>query len=236
MNVPESPAARLASGWAGIPTHSPAATSLTKSEYAYTQLRRSILENELAAGTVLDQEPLARSLGVSTTPVREALRRLEAEHLVVSRAHRETVVAPVTPEFVEEIFQIRLALDPLAAELATVRATEDDLALIASFRPGPPGRATGVERFHFSRHLHRAIYTACGNTRLVEILEQLWDVSDRRRFATLKSQRAIAASHTEHVQIIDAVLARDAARVRKLMLEHVDNNRAAISDGLGHAC
>lgn len=231
MNVPESLTARLAGSWANSAPH-----ALTKSEYVYAHLRRSILENELTAGTVLDQEPLARELGVSTTPVREALRRLEAERLVVSRAHRETVVASVSQAFVEEIYQIRLALDPLAAELATQLATSDQLDLIASFRPGPPGRATGLERFHFSRHLHRAIYSSCGNSRLVDILEQLWDVSDRQRFATLKSQRAMAASHTEHVRIIDAVLNRDAPLARSLMHEHVFNSGSAMSNKLDDAC
>lgn len=231
MNVPVSLTARLAGSWATSGPH-----ALTKSEYAYAHLRRSILENELTAGTVLDQEPLARELGVSTTPVREALRRLEAEHLVVSRAHRETVVAPVTQAFIEEIYQIRLAMDPLAAELATQLASDEQLAFIASFRPGPPGRATALERFHFSRHLHRAIYSACGNGRLVDILEQLWDVSDRQRFATLKSQRAMAASHTEHVRIIDAVLARDSALARNLMHEHVLNSGSAMSDKLDDRC
>lgn len=231
MNVPESLAERLAGSWAGS-----APQALTKSEYAYVRLRRSILENELTAGTVLDQEPLAKELGVSTTPVREALRRLEAEHLVVSRAHRETVVAPVTQAFVDEIYQIRLALDPLAAGLATQLATDEQLANIASFRPGPPSRSTGLERFHFSRHLHRAIYSACGNNRLVDILEQLWDVSDRRRFSVLKSQKAVAASHTEHVRIIDAVLDRDAELASKLMHEHVRNSGTAITDELGDGC
>ena len=231
MKVPETPASHLAEGWAGT-----TARALTKSQFVYAELRRSILENELTPGTILDQEPLARGLGVSTSPVREALRRLEAEHLVVSHAHRETVVAALTPKFIDEVFQVRLALDPLAAELATQRASEEELGHISSFRPGPPGKATAVERFHFSRHLHRAIYVACGNSQMIEILEQLWDTSDRRRFATLKSRRAMAASHSEHVRIIDAVLARDSALVRDLMLEHLNNTRAAMTDGLADQC
>lgn len=231
MKVPELSSARLSGAWAGT-----TARSLTKSEFVYSELRRSILENELTAGTVLDQEPLARGLGVSTTPVREALRRLEAEHLVVSRPHKETIVAAVTPQFIDEVYQVRLALDPLAAELATQRATEVQLSTIASFRSGPPGRATAVERFHFSRHFHRSIYVACGNSQMIEILEQLWDTSDRRRFATLKSHRAIAISHIEHVHIIDAILGRDAELVGNLMREHLENTRAAMTAGLDNQC
>lgn len=71
---------------------------------------------------------------------------------------------------------------------------------------------------------------------MIEILEQLWDTSDRRRFATLKSRRAMAASHSEHVRIIDAVLARDSALVRDLMLKHLNNTRAAMTDGLADQC
>lgn len=230
MSVPEIPTSLIES-WAG--SDSPART---KSEIVYARLRRSILENELEAGTVLDQAPLAKSLGVSPTPVREALRRLEAERLVISEAHRESVVAPVTSEFVAEIYQVRLALDPLAARLAASKATQEQMDRIAAFRSGAPAKATAVERFHFSRHLHRAIYSASGNSRLVDILEQLWDVSDRRRFATLKSRQAVSTSHDEHVRIIDAILARDEATAETLMYGHVRSTHDAIAEGLGPRC
>jgi DNA-binding GntR family transcriptional regulator len=230
MSVPEN-VVSIEESWAG--SGSPART---KSEIVYARLRRSILENELEAGTVLDQGPLARSLGVSPTPVREALRRLEAERLVVSEAHRESVVAPVTAEFVAEIYQVRLALDPLAARLAATQASQEQLDSISSFREGPPKGSTAIERFHFSRHLHRAIYSASGNSRLVDILEQLWDVSDRRRFATLKSRRAVGTSQNEHVRIIDAILARDHATAEDLMYQHVRSTHDAITDRLGPRC
>lgn len=231
MSVPETQSTRVPEAWAG--SSNPART---KSEIVYAHLRRSILQNELEAGTVLDQAPLARALGVSPTPVREALRRLEAEHLVVNRAHHESIVAPVTQGFVEEIYLIRLALDPLSARLAAENATADQLTTIASYRSGAPSSSSRVERFHFSRHLHRAVYSSSGNSRLVSILEQLWDVSDRRRFSTLKSTRAGNASHEEHVHIIDAILARDGATAHDLMYRHVKTTHDAIRDGLEEGC
>lgn len=231
MSDPEPQVVRLGEAWGG--SSSP---GRTKSEIVYGQLRRRILENELEAGTTLDQERLARELGVSVTPVREALRRLEAERLVVSEAHRESVVAPVTREFVEEIYQVRLALDPLAARLAALNATDEQLATIESFRAGPPEDATDIERFHFPRHLHRAIYSASGNGRLIDILEQLWDASDRRRYAEYKGRGFRSKSQRQHGQIIDAVLARDADAAAEIMWDHVSSTHSSIVVGLGDNC
>lgn len=231
MSIPEPQTTRVPEAWAG-----PSDPARTKSEVVYARLRRSILQNELEAGTVLDQAPLARALGVSPTPVREALRRLEAEHLVINRAHRESIVTPVTQGFVEEIYQIRLALDPLSARLAAENATPEQLGTIASYRNGAPQGASRIERFHFSRHLHRAVYSSSGNNRLVSILEQLWDVSDRRRFSALKSAKSRSASHEEHLHIIDAILARDGATAQDLMYRHVKSTHDAIRDGLERGC
>ncbi len=85
---------------------------LSKSEWAYRTVRAMILSGELEPGTSIDQQALAAQLGVSTTPLREGLRRLEAEYYVISQDHREMLVTPMTLEDVEGIYEVRLELDP----------------------------------------------------------------------------------------------------------------------------
>jgi DNA-binding GntR family transcriptional regulator len=169
----------------------------------------------------LDQEALAQSLGLSTTPVREALRRLESERLVVSRAHRDTVVAPLSLDTMEEVFAVRLCLDPLAASLAAVHADDAARERIGALpRQEPPGDdpATLV---YFNRHLHRTIYEASGNTTLAEMLDSLWDLSDRYRLIMSRSVSGLAVARDEHAAIASAVVNGSPDRAAKLMREHV---------------
>src|ERR1700691_6318732 len=104
--------------------------ALTKVDVAYELLRNEIFQATLAPGTSLDQEAIASRLGLSTTPVREALRRLESEKLVISRSHRDTIVAPVSLDLVEKTYAVRLSLDPVAVGLAADKATDEQLAEI----------------------------------------------------------------------------------------------------------
>lgn len=193
----------------------------TKSDLAYQQIRQKILEGELAPETSLDQEALAEWLGLSTTPVREALRRLQSERLVVSRAHRDTVVAPLSADLVEQVYAVRLALDPLAASLAAVHADDRERAEILALSRNPPADADPVSHVSFNRRLHRAIYTASGNNVLIETLDSLWDLSDRYRRVISKDDEAIGMAQDEHHGIAEAVVEGDADRAAELMREHL---------------
>jgi DNA-binding GntR family transcriptional regulator len=97
--------------------------SLSKAQWAYRTVRAMILSGELKPGTSFDQQALAAQLGISTTPLREGLRRLEAEDYVIRHDHREMMVAPLSLEYVEQIYEVRLELDPLAARLACKNMT-----------------------------------------------------------------------------------------------------------------
>src|SRR5829696_7666000 len=105
----------------------PAGLYLTKSDYAYTRLRDGVLSGEFAPGTVLNQANLAKTIGISTTPLREALRRLKSEGLVELDAHRDARVAPLTAEEARDLLEVRRSLDPLAAGLAAQRRTTADI-------------------------------------------------------------------------------------------------------------
>lgn len=195
--------------------------ALTKADLAYQHLRREILEGALRPKMSLDQEALAARLGLSTTPVREALRRLESEGLVVGKAHRDTVVAELSLGLLEETYAVRVILDPLAVSMTAANASRDRLLAISRLARRPVS-ADASEELHQNRELHRAVYSACGNTVLVEILDLLWDRTDRYRFLTIEEH--VHSPHGEHADIVDAVLARDGNRAAELMRGHVSSS------------
>jgi DNA-binding GntR family transcriptional regulator len=203
------------------------AVALTKNAYAYEELRRRILTGDIAQGSVLSQSHLAKEIGVSTTPLREALRRLAAEGLVQLESHRDARVAALTAEEARDLYVIRENLDPLAAGLAAQSRTPADIANIESTlgQLTPLHDATDLAAMTVHREFHRAIYNASHNPLLIGILEGLWDKADRYRQIGLKSQKDSENDRLrvqeEHIQIAAAVVAGDADRAQDIMRQHV---------------
>lgn len=197
---------------------------LTKADMAYRQVREEIVEGIMAPGAAIDQEALAARLGLSTTPVREALRRLESEGLVVSRPHRDTIVAPLSLQQLEDTYAVRLALDPLAVEIAARDASDDDLGALQELaeKAAAAAESDPVTQMYQNRNLHRAMYRACGNAVLIQTLDTLWDSSDRYRLTLLRGDRTIGSqAHAEHSAIVRAMVERRAGDAAALMREHV---------------
>lgn len=191
----------------------------TKAEAAYQELRNRILSGGLAPGVVLEQETLASVLGLSTTPLREALRRLESEELVTVQAHRRVRVAPLSIDELEELYAVRLELDPLAAELAAKMATDEQIAAVEEIvkqRSEDP-----AERLRINRDLHRSIYVSSGNEVLIRILDSLHDRSGRYRMILVGSEQSVAEAESEHHEIVDAFRRRDGRRLRRLSRAHL---------------
>lgn len=199
----------------------------------YVELRQRILSAALAPGAAINQEHLAAEMGVSTTPLREALRRLESDGLVTLLAHREAIVSPLDPAELTAVYEVRESLDPLAAALAAERYTEDDARAIrkATDRARRPGRE---DRLTVNRRYHASIYGACQNPVLIETLDALWDRSDRYRRAVgfMATEPAI---QDEHEAIAQAVLARRADESAKLMRAHIRRTREAFQQLPGAA-
>jgi DNA-binding GntR family transcriptional regulator len=192
----------------------------SKSEWAYRTVRAMILSGELEPGTSIDQQALAARLGISTTPLREGLRRLEAEYYVISQDHREMLVAPMTLEDVEGIYEVRLELDPLAARLACKNMTTEQVRALANQLPPETDRANGDYPAE-SREFHRAIYAASGNTALIRVMESLYDQFERYRAQLKDDPDMVRQARREHVQMCDLLIERDADGLAKLMRAHV---------------
>ena len=149
------------------------APAATKSDFAYMHLRAKILSGEFEPGKVLNQATLAPAIGVSTTPLREALRRLSAEGLVELGAHRDARISPLTAEEARDLLEMRRSLDPLAAFLAAERRTKEDMqAMRESARElrSLTGDATVVD-LATHRRFHAAIYRASHNELLIATLD-----------------------------------------------------------------
>ena len=200
---------------------------LTKAEAAYQELRARILDGRLAPGSVNSIEKLALDLSVSTTPLREAVRKLAGEYLLDAPPHREVVIAPLTIEGVQEIYELRLILDPLAASKATRRATPEDIKAVRDVL-NASRQYQPKELFQLNHQLHREIYKRCGNQILVRALDSLCDRSDRYRFLLLEVDETATKATEEHEAIVDAYARGAADSMQELVYEHIAASQAAI--------
>jgi DNA-binding GntR family transcriptional regulator len=203
---------------------------LTKSDYAYGEVRERIMSGRLAQGATVNLEALAAELDVSTTPVREAMRRLASEGFVVLDAHRDAHVAPLTEAEARNLFEVRQQLDPLAIRLAAERRDAADRESIqeAAGHLEPLDAGSGLAALDAHRAFHVALYRASHNDLLISLLDGLWDKADRYRRAALESREDSAADRArvqaEHQSMMTAVLDGDADAAEEQMRRHVANS------------
>jgi DNA-binding GntR family transcriptional regulator len=218
-----------------VPETPPADESLgTKSDRAYGRVRGLILSGELPPGAVLRQVALAQRVGMSTTPLREALRRLKQEGLVEHDAHHNARVAPLDEAEVRDLLEMRLALDPVAASLAAARRTDDDLTALAAAleRLETLPRNPTPAQLDTHRQFHRALHHASHNRMLAEALDGVWDKSDRYRRHALETDRTAEerdARAVEHRLMVEAVRDGDADRAADLVRAHAETSLVARS-------
>jgi DNA-binding GntR family transcriptional regulator len=199
---------------------------LSKSDAAYAEIRERILSGALAPGSVLAQYELAESLHMSITPLREALRRLRGEGLVELDVHRDARVAPLHVKEARELLEIRLALDPLGAELAARHRTRADLEAMrrSVARLVPVTKQWGEDGLVAHREFHRSVYLASHNDRLIEMLDGIWDKSDRYRRMGLTlppGDEPRLRDHQEHHTMVELIENGDADGVGALLRNHV---------------
>jgi DNA-binding GntR family transcriptional regulator len=190
---------------------------------AYAQIRAMILERDTAPGTRLSQLELAHQLGISRTPVREALRRLAGEGLVDALPQRGFRVADLGLEAVMRRLEVRMLLEPGVARLAAARRQPADLAALRE-AIALEAAAHDAHAIHdASRLFHLTLAGATHNAAIVSALDGLWIVEVGRR---LLARRAGAADwqHSdvdEHQAILDAVQRGDGERAERLVREHI---------------
>ncbi|MFJ3671533.1 GntR family transcriptional regulator [Streptomyces sp. NPDC090106] len=205
---------------------------LSKSDLAYAELRDRILFGTLPAGSRLAQYDLAESLNMSITPLREAIRRLSSEGLLTVETHRDVRVSSMTSDEARQLFEVRLSLDPTAAELAARRRTDHDIAAMreAVGRLLPVTREWGEEALTAHRAFHQALYRASHNDALIRLLDDLWDKSDRYRRLGLElppGEEPRTRDFQEHHRLVDLVEEGLATEAWQLMRDHITHSLTA---------
>ena len=199
----------------------------TKAEAVYQELRSRILDGSIQPASTLNQEALAATLGLSITPLREALRRLESEGLVRLEAHRTMTIAPLTRRELHELYAVRLQLDPFAAAMTAREASDETLTEIERLARKRVERNPRALLRH-NRSFHHAIYSSCSNLVLIGVLDQLWNRTDRYRLIVLQNRIQERAAEEEHREIAAALVGRDAEGVADLVYRHVEKTQRLI--------
>lgn len=203
-------------------------------ERAYRRLRESIVDGALPAGSRLSERGLATALGISAQPVREALRRLEQDGMVVTLPRRGTVVADLGPDRLDELGRIRAALEGVAAALAAERMAPEELKALAAIVATMRDRTTAEDTEALgeaNERFHELLRRASGSAFLERSLEALraYDPMGRPR-ALGSTPRAMPQALREHVAILAALKKRDPVLAEARMRQHA--LRSMVTNGV----
>jgi DNA-binding GntR family transcriptional regulator len=202
----------------------------SKSDIVCAMLRELIISGELRAAEPLRQRDLAERFGVSQTPVREALRLLESEGLVVNDPHRGATVAESRNGFVQDNSMIRGALEALGARMAAIAIKDDQLANLQQLNDAMQAIEGDDDRYgDLNRRFHFAIYEAATSPVLLSMMRLLW----RAMPGGPRVTRSHAESVAQHQQLIDALAARDSERAAEITQLHILSAQH-IEDETGH--
>lgn len=195
-------------------------------EVVFETLREAIINGTLRPGERLMEVQLAEELGVSRTPVREAFRKLELEGFVVMVPRKGAYVAGISLKDITDVFEVRTALEALAAGLAAERITEEEVEELERFlvREAEIIEEGGISLFVESdTEFHDTLYRTSRNRRLIQILSNLRDEIQRFRSVSLAYPGRMREALEEHRKIVGAIAERNVSLAGALALEHIEN-------------
>lgn len=207
-------------------------------EVVYITLRKAILKGEFKPGERLMEITLANRLGVSRTPIREAIRKLEHEGLVVMIPRKGAQVAKITRQELNDVLEVRTSLEALAASCACERITAEQLVMLKKAEEHftsliDNGDLTALAEADVA--FHDVIYQATANRRLISILNNLREQMYRFRIEYLKEQNVRRSLASEHEAITKAITAHDSKEAMRVVTEHIENQKQAIDRGIQEA-
>ena len=194
-------------------------------ELVFESLREAILVGRLIPGERLMEVQLADEMGVSRTPVREAIRKLELEGFVVMIPRKGAYVAGLTLKDITDLFEVRAALEGMAAGLAAERITEEELeqlerAILEESQTHDDNISAYVDQ---DTVFHEIIYQASRNRQLVQIITHLREQIQRFRMTSLSQPGRAKMYVDEHKKIVEAISGRDIKAANALAREHIEN-------------
>lgn len=200
-------------------------------DVVFNTLRRAILTGQLKPGERLMEVHLANRLGVSRTPIREAIRKLELEGLVIMIPRRGAEVARITEKNLKDVLEVRRALDALSVELACDRISQEDIERLKGacqeFEKAARGKDAAVIA-QADVALHDIIVEATGNLRLLQLVNNLSEQMYRYRFMYIQEESRHDKLVAEHREIYESIAARDRERAAKAAKIHIDNQEKSI--------
>ena len=199
--------------------------TISLADQVFEHLENDILSGKYSRGESLTQSKLSAELGVSRTPIREALRRLEQEHLI-EESPKGMVVVGISEKDLEDIFMIRSALEGKAAALAAKNHTDEQLATIRE--------ALEFQEFYLEKHdpdriksmdslFHETIFKMSGSSTFYDVLVPLHKKILKYRRASVSNTSRAAASVAEHRASYEAIAKRDSNLAEELIIEHLNN-------------
>ena len=204
-------------------------------ELVFTTLRQAILKGELQPGERLMEIQLAEKMGVSRTPIREAIRKLANEGLVTMIPRKGAIVAGISEKMLKDVLRVRMTLEKMAYECAFENITDEDIEKLrsaeADFEAAVDNGdlvsiAEADEKFHF------IIYDAAGNDKLREILTNLKENMYRYRMEYAKNREIRSELIEDHRAIVETLADRDAENGLRLVEKHISNQETAVLEKL----
>ena len=202
-------------------------------DVVFNTLRQAILRGELKPGERLMEIQLANKLGVSRTPIREAIRKLELEGLVNMIPRKGAEVAEITEKNLRDVLEVRGALEELAVRLACDKITEEQIAELKraakdfkfTLRSGDITKIAEADV-----KFHDVIYEATDNRRLIQLLNNLREQMYRYRVEYLKNESAHPKLLAEHEEIIEKIEKREKQAAVDVVCQHISNQVVAVAD------
>ncbi len=208
-------------------------------DVVFRTLRQAILKGELKPGERLMEIRLANQLGVSRTPIREAIRMLELDGLVIMVPRKGAQVAQITEKDLNDVLEVRLGLEELAVKLACERITESDLnSLYQASRSFEKLIETETDDLQELAQadvaFHDVIYQATNNERLIQLLNNLREQMYRYRIEYLKDVKSRRSLVEEHDALYERMKKRDLAGAQKMIREHIERQQESIMQTVHH--
>lgn len=204
-------------------------------DVVFITLREAILKGDLEPGARLMEMDLANKLGVSRTPIREAIRKLELEGLVSMAPRKGAVVAEITLDDLRDVLEVRKHLEELAVDLACRRANQEVIDELVEFNKKFQNslRTSNLTQIaEADVNFHEIIYEATRNKRLIQILNNLREQMYRYRMEYIKDEQMRKTLVDEHNQIIEAIRNKDIDEAKKQVRMHINNQEKTIIENL----
>nr|WP_326183741.1 GntR family transcriptional regulator [uncultured Oscillibacter sp.] len=191
--------------------------------HIYEELFRQIIHGDLTANTLLSESDIAKQMESSRTPVREALLMLEGDGLVRRYPGRGYMVTEITPQDVDDIFELRLQLELLALRKAYGALSPELLQELREQLEQLNENSSPDEFYCADRRLHELLAQYCGNSRLQTFLDTLDSQIERLRYISARRPDRLGESRAEHLDIIHALIAQDLPLAEEMLARHIRN-------------